>query len=177
MFPIETNRLVLREFCEEDLAAFSAYRNDPEVAKYQSWSDYNMNDAKSFYHTQKQLAFNTDNTWFQIGISKKGSEKLIGDLAVHFFDDSNQAEIGFTLSKEAQKQGYAQEAVAKVVDILFNKYNKHRITATIDTRNNEARKLLEKLNFRREGHYIKNIFFKGEWSDEYSYALLKEDQR
>ncbi len=32
---IESERLLLRRFQDSDLAPFTAYRNDPKVAKYQ----------------------------------------------------------------------------------------------------------------------------------------------
>ena len=35
---IESQRLNLRRFKHSDLAPFVAYRNDPEVASYQSWA-------------------------------------------------------------------------------------------------------------------------------------------
>jgi hypothetical protein len=34
---IESERLRIRRFKDSDLAPFMAYRNDPEVARYQSW--------------------------------------------------------------------------------------------------------------------------------------------
>ncbi len=52
---------------------------------------------------------------------------------------------------------------------------KHRVIAITDTRNTASFKLLEKLGFRREGHYVQNIFFKGAWGDEYLYALLASE--
>ena len=35
---IESKRLKIRRFEESDLAPFMAYRNDPEVARYQTWN-------------------------------------------------------------------------------------------------------------------------------------------
>ncbi|GHO61818.1 hypothetical protein KSC_007100 [Ktedonobacter sp. SOSP1-52] len=34
---LETERLLLRRFTESDLPLFMAYRNDPEIARYQGW--------------------------------------------------------------------------------------------------------------------------------------------
>jgi RimJ/RimL family protein N-acetyltransferase len=28
---------------------------------------------------------------------------------------------------------------------------------------------------RREGHFLDSVWFKGEWSDEYLYAVLKDE--
>lgn len=40
MIYFETERLICRAFERADLQAFTAYRADPEVARYQSWQDY-----------------------------------------------------------------------------------------------------------------------------------------
>lgn len=172
MLILETDRLVLRRFTEADLPAFISYRGDPEVARFQSWSSYSREDAEEFFAKQKNLAFDTDGTWFQIALARKTDSELVGDIAVHFFDDARQAELGFTLAKRHQKQGLAVEALAAVVDLLFAKLHKHRLSATVDTRNVDAIRLLSRMSFRREAHHVKNILFKGEWSDEYGYALL-----
>lgn len=176
MFPIETERLELRYFRESDIVAFSNYRKNPEVAKYQSWSNFTLEDGQAFYERQRDVVFGTLGTWCQIGISEKGKKTLIGDLAFHFFETS-QVEIGFTLGQNAQKKGYAKEALTTMLDVLFNAdgLNTHRVVATIDTRNGGAKNLLESLKFRQEGHYVENTFFKGEWSDEYGYALLQKE--
>ena len=34
---IQTARLLVRRFIDDDLAVFVEYRNDPEVARYQGW--------------------------------------------------------------------------------------------------------------------------------------------
>ena len=45
---IETARLRLRRFAEADLPAFIAYRNDPDVARYQSWEGISEAEAVAF---------------------------------------------------------------------------------------------------------------------------------
>ncbi|HAG98897.1 MAG TPA: GNAT family N-acetyltransferase, partial [Ktedonobacter sp.] len=42
---IETTRLRLRHFTDSDLPVFIAYRNDPVVAKYQSWEGISEPEA------------------------------------------------------------------------------------------------------------------------------------
>eukprot|EP01039_Chlorochromonas_danica_P006474 gene6474-7139_t len=175
--PLTTARLVLRPFKFEDLVSFTAYRNHPEVARYQSWSSFSFDDALAFFAEQEKLTFDTDDTWFQIAAERQADGKLIGDVAVHFLDEGRQAELGVTFDIEAQGQGYAREAVASVVELLFERYNKHRLVATVDALNERAQRLLEYLGFRREGMYCQNVFFKGQWGDEYGYALLASEWR
>lgn len=176
-FPVITARLVLRPFTRRDLDRFAAYRNHPDVARYQGWSSYSLDDALEFFAQQEPLAFDTDATWFQIAAEHRAEGVLIGDVAVHFFDEGRQAELGVTFDIDAQRHGYALEAVSRVVELLFDGFGKHRLVATVDALNDRAQHLLERLGFRREGAYRQNVFFKGAWGDEFGYALLASEWR
>ncbi len=46
--PISTERLVLRPLREADLEKFLAYRNDPEVARFQSWDGLSRDATAAF---------------------------------------------------------------------------------------------------------------------------------
>ena len=175
MLPLATQRLILRPFRSGDLQGFVAYRRKPEVAIYQSWSDYSAEDARAFYDLQRDLTFDTDNTWYQIAMLRAEDECLVGDVAVHFFDEGRQAEIGFTLDSDFQKQGYATEAMFAVLNLLFTTLHKHRVVAVCDARNIGAQELLARLGFRQEAAFRKNVFFKGEWGDETTYAMLQDE--
>ncbi|MHC1478940.1 GNAT family N-acetyltransferase [Frateuria aurantia] len=175
--PISTQRLRLRAFRHEDLSAFVAYRADPGVARYQSWSDYTLAMAEQFYASQQNLPFDTEGSWFQLAIERRDDGHLLGDVAVHFFDQGHQVELGFTLAAASQGQGYAREALRAVLELVFSGLGKHRAVATVDARNLPAQRLLTQLGFRREGEYRQNVLFKGNWSDEHSYALLASEWR
>jgi RimJ/RimL family protein N-acetyltransferase len=99
----------------------------------------------------------------------------IGDLAFKLKDDGRQAEIGFTFDRKYQKKGYALEAVGSLLDYFFKKLHLHRVIAITDEQNQASWKLLEKLGFRKEGHYIQNILFKGSWGNEFLYAILDKE--
>lgn len=170
-----TERLLIRALSENDLLAFSQYRALPDVAKYQSWEeDYSLADAHALLEGTDYGSFGQEEHWYQLAISERESGILFGDLAVHFID-SQQVEIGFTIAPQFQGKGIAYEAVKALLSYLFNTLNKHRVIAITDTKNNASCQLVEKLHFRREAHFIKNIFFKGAWGDEYVYALLKTE--
>lgn len=171
-----TQRLTLRQFEARDLNAFAAYRALPEVAAYQSWTDYSRADADHFFEQQQQLTFTQPGTWFQIAIARKDDDQLIGDCVVHFLaDDQQQAEIGFTLAPGHQGKGYAAEAIAALLELLFTELKLHRVFAITDVLNAGSVALLERTGFRREGHFLQNVYFKGAWGDEYLYAMLRQD--
>lgn len=173
---IVTERLLLRRLLPEDAEVFADYRTDPRVYAYQSegWESFNTEKAIKFIEELDSIEPGSKDTWFQIGIELKETGELIGDCGIHTLsEDLMQAEIGYTIAPKFQKKGYGIEAVAGVVGFIFEKMDMHRITATVDTRNLASALLLEKLGFRREGHFIKNIWFRGEYADEYQYAILR----
>jgi len=173
MTPIETPRLRLRDFAARDLEAFLAYRADPEIARYQGWSDYTRADAEAFFANQARAELGAPG-WYQVGIAARGSDTLLGDCALHFLGE-RQVELGFTLARAHQGQGLMTEAARTLLGFLFGELETHRVSARLDVRNEACAKLLERLGFRREGHLRQNVFFKGAWGDEYLYALLEEE--
>lgn len=172
-FLLETMRLILRQFKESDLGVFLAYRNDPEVAKYQGWNvPYLRREAVEFVH-EMMIADPEQGKWFQVAVELKSIQVMIGDVA--FFikkEDERQALIGYTLARSFWGYGYAFEAVSGLLGYLFSELHLHRVVAECDVENKASWHLLEKLGFRREAYLVENIFFNGAYGSEYHYAML-----
>ncbi|MFI5276653.1 MAG: GNAT family N-acetyltransferase [Ktedonobacterales bacterium] len=173
---LETARLRLRRFREDDLAPFLAYRNDPEVARYQSWERTSLAEAQAFIQAEQVARPGVPGEGAQIAWELKATGKLVGDGYFHIEAEHPwQAEIGYTLATEAQRQGLATEALDAWLTYAFAAYDLHRVIANVDCENLRTSALLERLGFRREGHFLQNIWFKGHWGDEYLYAILREE--
>jgi RimJ/RimL family protein N-acetyltransferase len=172
----ETERLLARSFVPADAAAFAAYRGDDEVARYQSWSDFTLEDADAFVASLQGEQPGVPGEWFQIALESRADGVLVGDLAFHVDEDEpRQAEIGFTLDRGQQGRGYGTEAVTALLDWAFPRFGLHRVIAIVDVRNSASSALVERLGFRREAHLVENVFFKGEWGSEYQYAVLERE--
>ena len=175
---LETPRLRLRRFRDADLALFMAYRNDPEVARYQGWEGISEPEARAFLQEQKEIQPGVPGHWFQIAIELKETGMLVGDCALKMEEhDERQAEIGYTLSRAYQGRGIASEAVSCVLEYAFVTLGLHRVIAITDCENAGSVALLERLGLRREGHFRQNVWLKGKWRDEFLYAMLREEWR
>ena len=176
MLPLCTPRLRLRRFTEADAGPFAAYRNDPEVARYQGWeTPYGLDEATELVREQETRDPGVPGAWLQIAVEHTATGALVGDCAVKLSADGRQATIGATLARAYQGGGYAAEAITHLLDYLFRTAGLHRVVADTDARNTPAWTLLERLGFRREGHVVQGVWFKGSWVDEYQYALLREE--
>lgn len=53
--------------------------------------------------------------------------------------------------------------------------HKHRIVVSVDPRNTASLRLIERIGFRKEAHFKKSYYLRGEWVDDIIYAKLKEE--
>jgi RimJ/RimL family protein N-acetyltransferase len=174
--PIETDRLLLRPFEARDAHFFSDYRSDPEVARYQGWdAPYSLAKAVRFVADMQGVNPGKPDDWYQAAIELKTEGILIGDIGFKVLYDGRQGEIGFTLASKYQRKGYAFEAVEQIMNYMFAQFDLHRIQANCDPRNLSSIRLMERLHMRREGHLIENVWYKGEWADEFWYAILRRE--
>ncbi|MGY4768253.1 GNAT family N-acetyltransferase [Kribbella sp. CWNU-51] len=170
---VRTERLILRRFTTADAEAFAAYRSDPDIARYQSWdAPLPLSEA-----VQKVEEFAQGDPaalgWFQYAVDLDGV--LIGDLGLNLDENLMQAELGFTLASAYQGRGYATEAVRGLLDDVFIERKLHRVSAECDARNTASARLLERVGFKQEGLRPSNSWFKGEWTDDLLFGLLRSD--
>jgi ribosomal-protein-alanine N-acetyltransferase len=175
MLPLESSRLLLRRFTLRDAPAFAAYRSDPAVAHYQDWESCTLAEAAAFIRRQRRQVPGTPGRWTQIATVLRPTDTLIGDCGVFVHADARQATVAVTLARAYQGQGYAGEALTALLNYLFRRLDVHRVQAEVDPRNRPSWTLLERLGMRREGHRVASTWFKGEWADEYWYAILREE--
>lgn len=170
---LETERLVIRYFKEEDAQDLYEYLSKEEVVRYEPY------DAFTYEQAAEEAKRRADDKNFYAVALKSG--KVIGNL--YFAEgDFDTWEIGYVFNSEYWGQGYATEAAKGLLDEAFTNWKVRRVIAMCNPVNTSSWKLMERLGLKREGHLRKNIFFfkdeNGEpiWQDTYEYGLLKEDR-
>jgi RimJ/RimL family protein N-acetyltransferase len=171
---LETPRLHIRRFRPNDLDAFQAYRSDPEVARYQSWdAPFPRDEVVAFLAEMERSHPDTPGAWFQFAVARRDDDRLIGDAALRVDDNEpDEAEIGYSLARDAMGQGYAGEAVAAVLDYALLSRSKSHVIAWADTRNTRSLALLERLGFVQQDHVSRESWFKGAWSEESKHVMI-----
>ncbi len=113
---IETERLILRPFREEDAEAmYYGWCNDPEVTRYLSWNPHrSLDDTKAILS-----CWLSEESPFRFGIERKEDGELLGSIDVAKFEGS-VPEIGYVLSRSAWGKGYMTEACLAFRDYLVS---------------------------------------------------------
>jgi len=176
--PIETERLVLRPLRPGDLSDVAAYQSRDDVVRYLPW------DARTREESREHLArrvlwtrLESDGDFLAVAVELPagdgGPGRVIGDLSLILTSVAHrQAELGWVFHPDFHGQGYATEAVARLLELAFSDLESHRIFAQLDPRNDSSARLCERLGMRREAHLLNDQIFKGEFADTYIYAIL-----
>ena len=172
---IETERLILREVSADDADGIFRIFSDPEVAEYDWFKPLKAKaDALKFIVNYKEeFDDNEEITW---GIELKSTEELIGICCLGDFElGARRAEIGYDIARAMWNKAYATEAVKAVVDYGLLKMNLNRIEAFITPGNHASVRVLEKLNFTKEGLVRERDLIKGKLEDGIIMAILSRD--
>ncbi|CAN7437650.1 GNAT family protein [Microbacterium sp. LjRoot45] len=169
-------RVTLDPLRPDDLEPLFAMQSDPEVCRYLLY------EPRSREKVEEVLARDAG----AILLEKPGDylQPVIRDehgafagtlyLELKSVDD-RAAEIGWILLPSAQGHGYAAEAASLLLDFCFDQLELHRVYAELDPRNTASVALCLRLGMRHEGHFVEDMFLKGEWTDTGRYAILDRE--
>ncbi|MBU0743543.1 GNAT family N-acetyltransferase [bacterium] len=173
---LEARTIVLRRMRPEDAEALYAYRSLPEVSRYQDWLPASVDEAHELAGAQAGLEPGTPGTWFQFIICRREDGEMVGDCGIRFADQQHRSpELGIALHPDHRRRGYATAAIQLVIDYLFAELGAHRVAARTDPRNLPAIAVMNRLGLRQEGHFRKSHWQRGEWVDDVSFAMLREE--
>ena len=179
--PLEFTRLVgeritLEPLRDDDFDDLYAMQSDPEVCRYLLYEPRTREqvaDALKRDAARTRLAEVDDH--LQPAIRAEDGRFLGTMYLVLKSIDDLTAEIGWTLLPSSQGKGYATEAATVLLDFCFDELGLHRVFAELDPRNTASVALCERLGMRHEGHFVEDMFLKGEWADTGRYAILDRE--
>lgn len=134
-----------------DLETFISYRQDPEIARFQGWEiTYSKDQAIDLIESQAGLMLPEKGHWLQLAIHSLEHIKHVGDLAIKWVEDEDSTfELGFTIAKQHQGQGFAKEAASKLMRCLQLEAGAKKFVATTDSRNSASIKVLSGIGFKQ----------------------------
>ena len=92
-------------------------------------------------------------------------------------DKFKLGEIYYKLSPVHWGKGYATEVSKALIKSGFEHFELHKVEAGVATENLASIKVLEKSGMTREGLRRKILPIRGEWKDNYHYAIVEDDPR
>jgi RimJ/RimL family protein N-acetyltransferase len=152
---LNTERLILRPFVEEDAPRVYAWCSSPQVTAHLFWHPH-----RDLSVTQRVLAdwIKKKRNYFWALDDGSGA---IGEIEIIKDFDDGGCEIGYILLEEKWGQGYMKEALLKVVSFLFNEGGYRYVYAEAESSNAASLGLLARLGFKvtgvEQGVYVSKI--------------------
>src|ERR1700761_5638950 len=121
-FPLDTERLLLRDFRLDDEADICEYATDPEVVRFADWgpSDISTVRANLRRRLKEQESWPRDS--IEVAVELRSIGCLIGTLRVSIADHANRtADFGYVFNRRYWKNGYATEGTRILLNLAFSK--------------------------------------------------------
>jgi RimJ/RimL family protein N-acetyltransferase len=163
---LETERLLLRPFTNEDMEIHRVVFSDPEVCRYYCGKTRTEEETREWLIHRKWQVRSEDELGF-LAVIRKEDERLLGLFALQLFaanwlvlegEESSPyaplvVELSYALGRDYWQQGYGTEAGEALIQYAFLDMRLPRLVNGIDDANTPSIRLAEKLGFRQ----VKNL--------------------
>jgi RimJ/RimL family protein N-acetyltransferase len=148
---IETERMLLREFCAGDAEVFYALCSDPQVIRYTGNSGVtSMDDARARL-SAAELAKYYHRGLGRLACVLKSNGLVVGMAGLKHLDELGEVDLGYRFLSDYWGMGLATEAGRATLDYGFKNLRLERIIGLVHPENTASARVLEKLGFIHSG--------------------------
>lgn len=143
---LETTRLFLRRFNENDIDPVFAMRRDADIMRFIRPVQINRAETRDWIEL-------VSSRWAgeKIGfcaVVEKASNDFVGWCGLWRLAETGEIEVGYAFRKQFWNMGFAAEAAEAVLRYGFGELALEKIVAVADPENAASRRVMEKLGMR-----------------------------
>ncbi|MGL4184745.1 MAG: GNAT family N-acetyltransferase [Thiotrichaceae bacterium] len=146
---IETNRLILRNWCDEDYSAFARLNADPRVMRYFPAC---LSTTESDALAERLRSLITQQDWGIWAVVLKQSNEFIGFTGLYGpttdFTIEPSIEVAWRFATQYWGKGYATEAASAVIAFGFEQINLAEIIAFTAVVNQRSQAVMQRLGMQ-----------------------------
>lgn len=151
---LETERVILRKFNENDLDDVFTLYSDREVNEFLPWFPHESRDKSQAFLSNVLLKEYERPVAYCYAIELKENRKVIGFVILHGINSElAYGDLGYALRKEYWGQGLVAECCLAVVEQL-KKDGFTYITATHDKNNLKSGRVMQKIGMQYKYSYV-----------------------
>ncbi|TQR46276.1 GNAT family N-acetyltransferase [Paenibacillus popilliae] len=170
---IDGDRVFLSRVTSDDLDFVCELETNTGIWLYEEQVESDKEKVRNKYLEQMNSTSQYD---FVITKEADGKSIPVGLAQIWSYSEHRKSwELGFAIIPEFQGHGYGLEAINLLLDFSFHQLGAHKVVAMCNCHNMKSMNLMEKLGMRREGTFKEELMWKGQWVDQYFYAILDTD--
>ena len=161
----ETDRLLVREYVEEDAEAFFKLNSNPEVIRFvPDKAVLNVDQARQIL-IDHPIADYRKHGFGRGACILKSTGEQIGFAGLKYLEELGEVDVAYRLLPQYWGQGYATEAAAAAVRHGFDKLGLKKILGLVMPENIASVRVLEKAGLR----YVERVTF---WGHKFSKYVI-----
>ena len=175
---LETDRLILRRFVNEDAAAmYKNWASDDAVTKFLMWPTHSSEEISRGVTKDWVNSYANEKYYQWAIVLKENGDEPIGSISVvDMKENISAAHIGYCIGRTWWNKGITSEALKAVMAFLFDEVDVNRIEARHDPRNPNSGKVMQKCGMKYEGTLRSADWNNQGICDACYYALLKSER-
>jgi ribosomal-protein-alanine N-acetyltransferase len=176
---IESKRLIMTEVTWEDLENIHTLHSIPEVDEFNTLGiPQDITETREVMRPIIEEPKGEKRHHISWKIETKDSLDFIGLAGMVLSAEKySRGEIYYKFLPSHWGNGYATEVSKALIKSGFEEFKLHIVGAGVATKNIQSINVLEKSGMTREGFRRKVLPIRGEWVDNYEYAILEDDPR
>lgn len=177
-FRHETDRLILRDWREDDWAEFFRVTNTPAVMR---WLGGVLDDEGMAKQRARVEACRAANGFCFWATERKADRAILGFCGLKRADApgssvTGEVEIGWRLREDAWGQGYAREAATAALGLAFARFGAREVVAITVAGNAPSWGLMKRLGMRRrEDLDYADTRYVPPWRDGIVYSITRDE--
>lgn len=179
MVKIETERLVIRDYEPDDIAAFhELFTNDAVMLLMPEIKSSSLDESKKYLYEAIVESHYENRRKFFFAITLKDSGAYIGEIGFSTLIDCAEGRVvnlGYFIFPEYWGQGLVTEAVRATMAYGFRSADVIKIESGCLKANGGSIRVMEKVGMTKEAEFIKHMYYNGELHDRLDYRMLKEE--
>ena len=156
----ETDRVMLREFCKNDLNEIFIMSHEEDYRKFlpdQYYPEIETAEKTLDFLISQYSETNKLANAFVLGIQEVSTGLLIGHVGLSPINSG--IEVGYAVRDSHKNQAYATESVSLMLDIAFNDFMIQEVYGVVEQENKASVAVLEKCGFHLHGEKEKSLVY------------------
>ena len=154
---LTTERLIIRPFDKSDKDKFLEFMDDKEATKYLNFTEEQKTpEGASQLFDYILQSYDTEEEVFSLAIERKGMG-YVGSCGISPIDDGIY-ECYYSLNREYWGNGYATEAMEKLLDYCFNELKIDELRAYMSPDNPYSSSVAENIGMEYQGVEVHPVF-------------------
>lgn len=179
MIYLETERLILRDYHEDDFDEYYRLKSDPKTMYYlQDIQLHSKEEAYKDFHKVLADLSQSNRKFYFLHIELKDTHEQVGSAGYTVTDETPVGKMvgaGYFIYPKFWGKGYTTEAFQRVLAFAFSENNVYRVSTGCLAENVGSERVMQKCGLIREAEHIDYEWHDGKMKTRLEYRLLRRE--